>query len=95
MPRSYQKSKADRRFLDEWNSQRDSNELNAKVKYIQLARSLKTYGVTFFLVQEKMKGRNKLVPRLFGVTRNSCMRLDEKTKEVRLCKRYRFIIMQN
>ena len=29
-----------------------------------------------------MKGRNKLVPRLLGVTRESVMRVDEKTKEI-------------
>lgn len=84
MPRSYFKSKTggDRRVFDEWSKQRGANDLMAKVAYIKLARSLKTYGVTFFLVREKMKGKNKLVPRLFGVTRNSVMRLDERTKEV-------------
>ena len=56
-------------------------ELNAKFRYIQLCRSLKTYGVTFFLVKEKMKGRNKLIPRLLGVTRESVMRVDETSKE--------------
>lgn len=34
------------------------------------------------LLQEKMKGKNKLVPRLLGVTKDSVMRVDEKTKEV-------------
>lgn len=29
-----------------------------------------------------MKGKNKLVPRLLGVTKDSVMRVDEKTKEV-------------
>ena len=29
-----------------------------------------------------MKGRNKLVPRLLGITRESVMRVDESTKEV-------------
>lgn len=29
-----------------------------------------------------MKGKNKLVPRLLGVTKESVLRLDEKTKEV-------------
>lgn len=29
-----------------------------------------------------MKGKNKLVPRLLGVTKDSVLRLDEKTKEV-------------
>ncbi len=33
-------------------------------------------------LQEKMRGRNKLVPRLLGITRESIMRVDENTKEV-------------
>jgi hypothetical protein len=31
-----------------------------------------------------MKGKNKLVPRLLGITKESVLRLDEKTKEVQL-----------
>ncbi|XP_013778384.1 talin-2-like [Limulus polyphemus] len=58
------------------------SEIEAKVKYVSHARSLRTYGVTFFLVKEKMKGKNKLVPRLLGVTKDSVLRLDEKTKEI-------------
>ncbi|VDL98331.1 unnamed protein product [Schistocephalus solidus] len=34
------------------------------------------------LFQEKLTGRNKLVPRLFGVSKESVMRVDEKTKEI-------------
>ena len=82
LPRSYVKNSP--RVYDEWILHHGLNELPAKVEYIKLARSLKTYGVTFFLVKEKLKGKNKLVPRLFGVNRSSCMRLDEKTKEVSL-----------
>lgn len=33
-------------------------------------------------LQEKMKGKNKLVPRLLGITKECVMRVDEKTKEV-------------
>ena len=29
-----------------------------------------------------MKGRNRLVPRLMGVTRESVMRVDERTKDI-------------
>ena len=36
----------------------------------------------FDLYQEKMKGRNKLVPRLLGITKESVVRVDENTKEV-------------
>ncbi|CAL4151730.1 unnamed protein product, partial [Meganyctiphanes norvegica] len=57
-------------------------ELGAKVDYISLARSLKTYGVTFFLVKEKMKGRNKLVHQLLGVAKDTILKLDKKTKEI-------------
>lgn len=57
------------------------NELEAKLKFVQLCRSLKTYGVTFFLVKEKMKGKNRLVARLLGVTKESVVRVDEKSKE--------------
>ena len=34
------------------------------------------------ILQEKMKGKNRLVPRLLGVTKDSVLRLDEKTKEI-------------
>ena len=34
------------------------------------------------VLQEKMRGRNRLVPRLLGVTKESVLRLDEKTKEI-------------
>jgi hypothetical protein len=30
-----------------------------------------------------MPGKNKLVPRLLGITKESVVRMDEKTKEVR------------
>ena len=33
-----------------------------------------------------MRGKNKLVPRLLGVTKESILRVDEKTKEVSIKK---------
>lgn len=33
-------------------------------------------------LQEKMKSKNKLVPRLLGITKESVMRVEEKTKDV-------------
>lgn len=36
----------------------------------------------FSLFQEKMKSKNKLVPRLLGITKESVMRVDERTKDV-------------
>lgn len=53
-----------------------------KKKYVELCQSLPTYGVTFFLVKEKEKGKNQLVPRLLGINKDSVLRLDAKTKAV-------------
>lgn len=58
------------------------SEINIKYKYITMCRSLKTYGITFFTVKEKVKGKNKMVTRLLGITRECVMRMDERTKEV-------------
>ncbi|XP_038046321.1 talin-1-like isoform X5 [Patiria miniata] len=83
LPREYVKLKgAEKRIFGEHAKLIGVSELDSKVRYTQLCRSLKTYGITFFLVKEKMKGKNKLVPRLMGVTKESVLRVDEKTKEI-------------
>nr|XP_031535337.1 talin-2 isoform X1 [Vicugna pacos]XP_031535338.1 talin-2 isoform X1 [Vicugna pacos]XP_031535339.1 talin-2 isoform X1 [Vicugna pacos]XP_031535340.1 talin-2 isoform X1 [Vicugna pacos] len=83
LPKEYIKQRgAEKRIFQEHKSCGEMSEIEAKVKYVKLARSLRTYGVSFFLVKEKMKGKNKLVPRLLGITKDSVMRVDEKTKEV-------------
>ena len=83
LPKDYAKTKGiEKRVFGCHMRHAGQTDLDAKVEYVRLARSLKTYGVTFFLVKEKMKGKNKLVPRLLGVTKDSVLRLDEKTKEI-------------
>ena len=60
------------------------SEINAKYRYIQLCRSLKTYGITTFEAthEKEEKKKKKLVKVLFGVTRESIMFLDHETKEI-------------
>ncbi|XP_072108484.1 talin-1 [Mobula birostris] len=82
LPKEYIKQKGEKRIFMTHKNCGNMSEMEAKVLYVKLARSLKTYGVSFFLVKEKMKGKNKLVPRLLGITKESVMRVDEKTKEV-------------
>ncbi|XP_045782662.1 talin-1 isoform X3 [Maniola jurtina] len=83
LPASYVKVKGiEKKVFKEHRKHAGLSELDAKVLYTKSARDLKTYGVAFFLVKEKMKGKNKLVPRLLGVTKDSVLRLDEKTKEI-------------
>nr|XP_029501946.1 talin-2-like [Oncorhynchus nerka] len=83
LPKEYIKQRGNEKktFQDHKNCG-EMTEIEAKVKYVKLARSLRTYGVSFFLVKEKMKSKNKLVPRLLGITKESVMRLEEKTKDV-------------
>ncbi|KAK6492675.1 talin-1 [Huso huso] len=82
LPKEYIKNKGEKKIFQAHNNSQSMTEIEAKVSYVKLARSLKTYGVSFFLVKEKMKGKNKLVPRLLGITKECVMRVDEKTKEV-------------
>ncbi|NXI08226.1 TLN1 protein, partial [Irena cyanogastra] len=82
LPKEYIKQKGERKIFLAHKNCGNMSEIEAKVHYVKLARSLKTYGVSFFLVKEKMKGKNKLVPRLLGITKECVMRVDEKTKEV-------------
>ena len=83
LPKEYIKTKSiEKKIFHEWKTNlAGTGDLDGKLKYIQLCRSLKTYGVTFFLVKEKMKGKNKLVARLLGVSKESILRVDEKTKD--------------
>ncbi|XP_048472606.1 talin-1 [Rhincodon typus] len=82
LPKEYIKQKGEKKIFMTHKNCANMTEMEAKVLYVKMARSLKTYGVSFFLVKEKMKGKNKLVPRLLGITKESVMRVDEKTKEV-------------
>ncbi|XP_041326889.1 talin-1 isoform X1 [Pyrgilauda ruficollis] len=82
LPKEYIKQKGERKIFLAHKNCGNMSEIEAKVRYVKLARSLKTYGVSFFLVKEKMRGKNKLVPRLLGITKECVMRVDEKTKEV-------------
>ncbi|XP_033951567.1 LOW QUALITY PROTEIN: talin-1 [Pseudochaenichthys georgianus] len=82
IPKEYIKNKGEKKIFQAHKNCQNMTEIEAKVSYVKLARSLKTYGVSFFLVKEKMKGKNKLVPRLLGITKECVMRVDERTKEV-------------
>ncbi|XP_050096914.1 talin-2 isoform X2 [Anopheles aquasalis] len=83
LPSSYVRTKnIERKIFAEHRKLIGLSDLDAKYRYTKTARELPTYGVTFFLVKEKMMGKNKLVPRLLGVTKDSVLRLDELTKEI-------------
>lgn len=83
LPQSYIKVKGiEKKIFNEHKKYIGLPELEAKVLYTRTVRALPTYGVTFFLVKEEMKGKSKLVPRILGVSKDSVLRLDERTKEI-------------
>ncbi|XP_074468145.1 talin-2 isoform X2 [Sebastes fasciatus] len=83
LPKEYIKQRgSEKKIFQDHKNCGEMTEIEAKVKYVKLARSLRTYGVSFFLVKEKMKSKNKLVPRLLGITKESVLRVEEKTKDV-------------
>uniref|UniRef100_A0A3Q3VW09 Uncharacterized protein n=1 Tax=Mola mola TaxID=94237 RepID=A0A3Q3VW09_MOLML len=82
LPKEYIKQRGAEKKIFQEHKNYEMGEIEAKVKYVKLARSLRTYGVSFFLVKEKMKSKNKLVPRLLGITKESVLRVDERTKDV-------------
>uniref|UniRef100_A0A8C8FMP5 Talin 2 n=1 Tax=Oncorhynchus tshawytscha TaxID=74940 RepID=A0A8C8FMP5_ONCTS len=83
LPKEYIKQRgSEKKIFVDHKTCGEMTEIESKVNYVKLARSLPTYGVSFFLVKEKMKSKNKLVPRLLGITKESVMRVEEKTKDV-------------
>lgn len=83
LPKDYIKKKdAEKKIFLDHNKLVGLNPINAKNRYVQLSRSLKTYGYTFFLVKEKNKTNNKLVDCLLGVTKQTIVRVDAETKDV-------------
>jgi hypothetical protein len=56
------------------------SDKQAKHRYLQSVRSLKWYGVTFFVVREKPKAGNKKLQKvLLGITRDKIIKADPKT----------------
>jgi talin len=83
LPKEYAKAKEhEKNIVQEYKELMFEEAAAPKKKYVQICQSLPTYGVTFFLVKEKVPGKNRLIPRLLGVNKESVMRVDEKTKQV-------------
>jgi talin len=51
---------SEKRIMQHYRECAGMNELDAKVHYVHRCRSLKTYGVTFFLVKEKVHNKHWL-----------------------------------
>ncbi|KAI8930298.1 hypothetical protein BC831DRAFT_440033 [Entophlyctis helioformis] len=82
VPPEYHKSKdVEKRLYAEHAKLQNLGELNAKFRYVQMCRSLKTYGVSFFLVKEPATKKKKAASVLLGITKESIIRMDIESKE--------------
>lgn len=85
VPTEYLKDKKsmEKRIIKEFSKLKNINENNAKFRYVQLCRSLKTYGITFFRVEEQVKVKSsQTVERLLGITKDTVLRVDKDSKEI-------------
>jgi len=85
LPPQHQKNakKLEEKIVREYKKLVGMSEVNAKYRYVQLCRSLKTYGITFFEVQRKTKGNQKKAkPIYLGITRSSVLFMDYETKDI-------------
>ena len=82
MPLTYRKDKKlIAEVLRDYKKWTGMKELNTKYRYVQLARSLKTYGITFFECSEKLKGKKKTQHVLIGITCAKVLKVDPETQK--------------
>jgi len=83
LSKPFRKGKAFEEIIKEWQKLINTNEVNAKYRYVQLCRSLKTYGITYYNAKWKLKGKQKLYPIMVGITRDSIICVDPETKQIK------------
>jgi len=78
----WQKKEMQSLLFAQWKTLVGMNEVNARFRYVQLCRSLKTYGMTVYLVKERVPGKKKLMDGLLCFTRDSIIRMEAETMRV-------------
>jgi talin len=78
----WQKKDLEKFIFSEWKKLVGMNEINARFRYVQLCRSLKTYGMTVFKVRERVPGKKKLMDGLLCFTRDTILRMEFETKKI-------------
>jgi talin len=58
------------------------SDMNARYRYVQQCRQLKTYGMSIFKTKEKIPGKKKLMDGLLCFTRDTIIRMEYETKKV-------------
>jgi len=82
LPAQWQKKDIETNAINEWKKLTGMTEQNAKYRYVQVCRSLKTYGMTCFKTKEKVPGKKKLMDGLLCFTRDSIIRMEYETRRI-------------
>lgn len=83
LPAEYvNKTDISKRIIAEYKKWIGFSDLDAEYKYAKKCRGLKTYGFTFFFVEENLPGKENLEPRYLGIKKESIINVDVKTKEI-------------
>jgi talin len=82
MPDEWAKKDLEKSVYENWKKLVGMTEINTRFRYVQLCRSLRTYGMTIFKVKEKMKDKKKLTDALLCFTRDSIIRMDFESRKI-------------
>jgi len=75
--------KIEKEILKEHQKLVGTSDINAKFRFVQIVRSLKTYGITFFDCVEQPKDRKKKGERfLLGITRDKIVKMDFESRDI-------------
>ena len=82
LPSLYRSKDIEKKVLDEWNKITGMSEFNARMRYIGLCKSLKTFGMTLFKVQVKIdeKKKKKLKDAVMCLNKEGILVLEYETK---------------
>jgi talin len=88
MPPAYRKKQLkdmEKQVRKEYKAKVGMQAMNAKLRYVQLCRSLPTWGISHYLVEERRVNpktkKTTFAPIRLGITRSSVILLDTKTYE--------------
>jgi talin len=71
----------EKRILNEYKKHVGSTEVAAKYRYVQLCRSLRTYGITYFECSQNKPGQKKPTPLMIGVSVSKISLVEPTSKE--------------
>lgn len=74
--------KLEKDILKEHQKLTGTTDIQAKFRFVQIVRSLKTYGITFFDCVEQPKNKKKGERILLGITRDKIVKMEYESREV-------------